>query len=151
MREHPLQTEQEKLLKRQQNVENAAENTLSVSSPVLTTLPQGRHSQGLRQAAVVQMQRQHGNAFVRRQLEEYGLESPSAPATAPSAGASGQTSIGDGSATVTAEGGNVNINAAMIHGNAAMADFGSGIIKGGTLIVDTVIASTYTPGAGNVY
>ncbi len=69
-----------------------------------------------------------------------------APAGAGGAGGAvtsdgGNTTITGG--TVTIEGGQVNINAAMTQA--------SGVLQADTLIANSVVASSYTPGAGNVW
>jgi hypothetical protein len=53
-----------------------------------------------------------------------------------------------GEVKVTA--GTVKVTAGMVTVDAAMADF-SGLVKCQVLQATTVIASTYTPGAGNVW
>ena len=58
------------------------------------------------------------------------------------------TPIGDGSVVLSAQGGVLNIQAASITGNAALTDF-SGVVRADTVIADTVVGSSYTPGAGN--
>jgi hypothetical protein len=44
----------------------------------------------------------------------------------------------------------VEINASIVTVNAAMARF-SGVVQADTLIANSVVASSYTPGAGNVW
>ena len=53
-------------------------------------------------------------------------------------------------ATVTVNGSQVNVSAGMVRVDSAMADF-SGVVKCSTLIANTVVSTTYTPGAGNVW
>jgi hypothetical protein len=43
----------------------------------------------------------------------------------------------------------VEINAGMLKVNAGVAQF-SGVVQADTLIANSVVASSYTPGAGNV-
>jgi hypothetical protein len=54
------------------------------------------------------------------------------------------------SARVTLNASMVEIAAGMVAVNAGMASF-SGIVKAQTLIADSVVASSYTPGAGNIW
>lgn len=96
-----------------------------------------------RQAQVLQLQRQRGNAYVRRMLDvQRQDEGAPADAAAPA-------KISSGGAEVTVEGGVAKISAPMLTVDAAMANF-SGIIRSNTLQTDSVIASSYTPGAGNL-
>lgn len=44
----------------------------------------------------------------------------------------------------------VNVSAAMVQVDAAMSDF-SGVVKCNTLIATSVVSTSYTPGAGNVW
>lgn len=113
-----------------------------------------------RQAQILQMQRTHGNKFVQRMLQRdpdnaADADAPAAPASdvaVPDGGGAGGggTQIGDGSVTLNATGGVLQIGATMIQADAAISNF-SGIMRGTTLIADSVVASNYTPGAGNVY
>ncbi len=51
---------------------------------------------------------------------------------------------------VKVEAAQVKISAGMVTVDAAMSKF-SGVVQSDVLITNTVIASTYTPGAGNVW
>lgn len=51
---------------------------------------------------------------------------------------------------VTVNGSTVNVTAGMVSVDAGMATF-SGVVQCTTLIATTVVGSTYTPGAGNVW
>jgi hypothetical protein len=62
-----------------------------------------------------------------------------------SAGVSVQTP-----ATVKVEASQVQVTSGMVQVDSAMATF-SGVVQCNTLITTTVVASTYTPGAGNVW
>ena len=44
----------------------------------------------------------------------------------------------------------VEVNSGQVTVNAGMSSF-SGVVKCDTLIATTVVASTYTPGAGNIW
>ena len=59
----------------------------------------------------------------------------------------GVTVVCSGKATVSAS--TVEVNAAMVTVDAGMAKF-SGVVQCGTLIANSVVASSYTPGVGNV-
>lgn len=156
-----------------------------------------RGSKKARQAAVLQMQRTHGNQAVQRQIQRSPEHSDAVvqrffdfgdlfgPAggggggggsnggggggsngggggTAPAAaspdkvqGAGGTLDL-SGSAELTVPG-TLNISAAKIETSAGMIDNNtalnktSGVDESQTVMTDTVIASTYTPGAGNVW
>jgi uncharacterized protein involved in type VI secretion and phage assembly len=54
------------------------------------------------------------------------------------------------SATVTINAAQVKVSAGMITADAAMAKF-SGVVQCDVLIATTVVATTYTPGAGNIW
>jgi len=54
------------------------------------------------------------------------------------------------SGKVSVQAGQVNVSAGMVKVDAGMAKF-SGVVQCSTLIATTVVASTYTPGAGNVW
>ncbi|HAB19241.1 MAG TPA: phage baseplate assembly protein V [Verrucomicrobiota bacterium] len=54
------------------------------------------------------------------------------------------------SATVTINAAQVKVSAGMITADAGMASF-SGVVKCEVLVATTVVASTYTPGAGNIW
>src|SRR5690606_35097384 len=123
-----------------------------------------------RQAAVVQLQRTHGNAFVQRmlngqsantlqRLDDFGMESfdwsNTGENTADNTGAlnpdmpSGQSeSIGGGGSSVSAGGAGVNISGPSVSINSPMTQ-ADGVIRASTIIADSVIASTYSPGTGN--
>jgi hypothetical protein len=95
--------------------------------------------------AVLETQRQLGNAYVQRQLSkrEGGRSTkPDRIQRAPADESARPTSIGDGSASVTAENGQIELEAGMTRASVLQAD---------TLIADSVVATNYTPGAGNVY
>ncbi|MGD8559700.1 MAG: phage baseplate assembly protein V [Gammaproteobacteria bacterium] len=53
-------------------------------------------------------------------------------------------------ATVTVNGSQVNVSAGLVSVDSGMATF-SGVVQCSTLITNTVVSSTYTPGAGNVW
>lgn len=104
---------------------------------------------------ILRLQRTHGNAFVRRMLQrEITMDEMTTSAGADSdtagAGGAGANSIGDGSASITAENGVVTIDAAMVNVNAAMTQH-SGVDKSDTVITNSVVASSYSPGAGNIW
>jgi hypothetical protein len=109
-----------------------------------------------RQAAVLQMQRQFGNAFVQRMLAgkkapEAIQRQPTTTDTEPVAGAAGGSSelTGPGG-VVSVGGGGLEMTAPMANVHAAIATF-DGVVRANTLIADTVVGSSYTPGAGNIW
>lgn len=54
------------------------------------------------------------------------------------------------SGTVSVQASTVDVSAGSVSVNAGMSTF-SGVVKADTLIATTVVASTYTPGAGNIW
>lgn len=84
-------------------------------------------------------------------------EIPTAEGEAPAAeaGQAPTTISGDGSTVsadasgVTIDGTRLSVNAAMVNINSAMVTT-SGVLRTNTLMADNVVASTYTPGVGNV-
>lgn len=119
-------------------------------SPSQTSAPAPRSATGSAPVAggvarhVLQLQRTAGNRGVTELLDVQRDDPPggtAAPAE-PTAGGTGET-IGDGSKPVS-------INAPMVNLNTAMTR-SSGVLQVPTLIADSVIASNYTPGAGNVW
>ena len=105
-----------------------------------------------RRAAVLQMQQRQGNGFVQRYLAKRGGEGvqrlPEIQAQEEQQGS--PTTIGDGSAKVSAVGGIVEADGAMIKLNAPVVEAGS-VLRTSTLIADNIVASSYTPGAGNIW
>jgi phage baseplate assembly protein gpV len=53
-------------------------------------------------------------------------------------------------ATVTVNGAQVNVSAGLVQVDAGMSTF-SGVVQCSTLIANTVVSTTYTPGAGNIW
>ncbi len=106
----------------------------------------------LRRAAVLQMQRQQGNGFVQRYLANRGGDSvqrlPDIQ-TQDEDHSGTSTEISDGSASVKTQGGIVKASGSIIELDAPMIRT-SGIIRAGSIVVDSVVASSYTPGAGNI-
>jgi hypothetical protein len=121
----------------------AGYETSPLAGRSLSQLPAGPGTRGLRQAAVLQMQKTRGNAFVMRQMaQRQHEEAPAEESAAPS-------QISDSGASVSTEGGIVNISGAMVNVDAAMVNT-SGVLRASTIMADNVIASSYTPGAGNL-
>lgn len=63
--------------------------------------------------------------------------------------ASGITINASANVTVQA-GGQVEVNASMVNVNAGMSNF-SGVVRADTVITNSVVSSSYTPGAGNIW
>lgn len=124
---------------------NSESSTIPDAQPAM----QGNAAQ--RRAAVLQLQRRHGNAFVQRQMASIQRSSPLVPLDdKTSSDDAASTSIGDGSASIKAENGVVTIDATMVNVKSAMTDH-SGVVKASAVIADHVSGSTYTPGAGNLW
>lgn len=61
-----------------------------------------------------------------------------------------QHSISNGGSVVWVTPGIVEITGGLVNVNAAMTNV-NGLLKTNTLMADNVIASSYTPGAGNIW
>ena len=121
----------------------AGYETSPLAGQSLGNLPAGPGTRGLRQAAVLQMQKTRGNAFVMRQMaQRQHEEAPAEESATPS-------QISAAGATVSTEGGLVNISGPMVTIDAPVINT-TGMLRTTTLMADNVIASSYTPGAGNV-
>lgn len=131
--------------------------------PGLTGLPMGRGTRPQRQASMLQLQRQHGNSAVMRMLQREeggaGTAAPTAPvaepAAEPSAAAPTEINAGGNLVRVTDSGveitgASVSINAATLNANTASSRF-SGVLQTDTLVANSVVGQSYTPGAGNVW
>ena len=76
------------------------------------------------------------------------VDDTAAQAGATGAGAAGATPAGG--SPVTSDGANTTITGAQITLDAAMTQ-ANGVLRADTIIADNVVASSYTPGAGNVW
>jgi hypothetical protein len=138
------------------------------SSPrhVLSNLPAEPGARALRQAAVLQMQRERGNAYVaqvvqpspipgaiQRAIEIGEVESTvegGTPGTETTAGEPTPTEMTAGGSAVRVTPGGVEVSGGMVNVDAPMTRF-SGAVQSDTVIANSVVASNYTPGAGNVW
>jgi hypothetical protein len=77
--------------------------------------------------------------------EAPGMEGAQAPATISGDGSTVSADAGG----VTIDGTRLNVNAGMVNINSAMVTT-SGVLRANTLVADSVISSTYTPGVGNL-
>jgi hypothetical protein len=119
---------------------------------LLTGLPTAPDVRGLGDAGrrgVLSLQRTAGNSAVAslfaagRAVQREGEgEIPPNPFDEPSAPTGG--------GPITSDGGTTTINGGAIVLNAGMTSTG-GVIRASTIIADSVVASSYTPGAGNVW
>ena len=102
------------------------------------------------------LQRQVGNAAVAARVQRQAVQrdgddddSDIVDPYAGQAGAGGSGAItGDGTGATTITGGSVGVDAASINLNAPMVT-ASGVLQAQTLIVDSVVSASYTPGVGN--
>jgi hypothetical protein len=126
----------------------------------ISQLPSGPGTRALRQAAVLQMQRTHGNSMVMRQLapdvqrqDETETTSevpgPTSDVAGPTGEGNGPSEISGGGSSVSATPGGVDVNGPMVNIHAAMIN-ADGIVRASTIIADNIVASSYTPGAGNL-
>ncbi len=125
---------------------------LTPLSPQLMPKMPMKGAGNLRRAAVLQMQRQQGNGFVQRFLVNRGGDSvqrlPDIQTQEEDTSGT-STEISDGSASVKTQGGIVKASGSIIELDAPMIST-SGVIRAGSIVVDSVVASSYTPGAGNI-
>lgn len=120
----------------------------------ISQLPSGPGTRALRQAAVLQMQRTHGNSAVMRQLAPDVQHQDETESTSAVAGLTGEgngpSEISSGGSSVTATAGGVDVNGPMVNLHAAMVN-ADGVVRASTIIADNVVASSYSPGAGNIW
>jgi len=109
-------------------------------------LPSGHGTSSLRQAAVLQMQRTHGNAHVMRQLQPSIQRQEEEGGTA----TEGPSAISGPGGSVEVGGGGVEISGGIVKMHSGMVE-ADGVVKASTIIADSVVASSYTPGAGNIW
>ena len=103
---------------------------------------------------VLALQRSAGNAAVsslvaptlQRDVDKEGVDASAIPADA---GPADMGVGGDSDGPVTSAGGTTSINGSTISLNAPMTE-SAGVIRADTIIANTVIGSSYTPGAGNL-
>lgn len=154
MHEHLQKPEDDHLHKNQQP-SSTPEQNLTLPGQ----MPSGIGTRAMRQANVLQMQRTLGNAAVQRMMasdvqREVTIDemttSVDTAGGGTGGGAAAGTQIGDGSASISAESGVVKINAGRVEVNSPMTEH-TGVDKSSTVITDSVVATSYTPGAGNVW
>jgi hypothetical protein len=119
----------------------APDRTLAGVAPGAATQLPGRASQALRQSAVLQMQRVQGNNFVQRAVEVGEIESQAAVPP---------NQIAEPGASVSVANGVAEVNAPMVTINAPITRV-NGILQSDTLITNSVISASYSPGAGNIW
>jgi hypothetical protein len=104
-------------------------------------------------ASMLRLQRLAGNVAVQRaaaagaEVAEAAPVAPPAPAgpaaAGPAAAVGGGNTLGDGTGAVSINGPTVAVHSPMMQVD--------GIVRAQTVIADSVVASNYTPGAGNVW
>jgi hypothetical protein len=102
----------------------------------------------MRQAAVLQMQRTHGNAHVMRQLDPAIQRQEEEAGAAADAG--GPSAISGSGGRVDAGGGGVEISGGTVKVHSGYTEV-DGVLKTDTIIAENVVGSNYTPGAGNIW
>ena len=128
----------------------SADQALAGVAPSQAAQLPGRASQALRQSAVLQMQRLHGNNFVQRNPWFEPMSGDAATAAPGETAAAAPSQIEGPGASVSVANGVAEVNAPMVTVNAPMVRV-SGILQSDTLITNSVISSSYTPGAGNIW
>ena len=125
----------------------------AATGPVLRRLPAGSAARSLRQQAVRQMQQSRGNAFVQRALIPPSIQqeddAPSSPPTE-TAETDAPTELSADGSVVRVGAGGVEIQGGMVNVDAAMTRV-SGVLNTDTLVAQSVVSSSYTPGVGNIY
>ena len=116
----------------------------------LAAMPDRPNTQPLRRRAILQLQKSHGNAFVMRNVMPrlQRQDDHQAPAGAEEGG--GLQEISNGGSIVRVTPGTVEISGGIVNVDAAMTNV-NGLLKTNTLMADSVVASSYTPGAGNIW
>lgn len=130
-----------------QEDEQQANSNLPASQ--LASLPDSPNAQSLRRQAILQLQKSHGNAFVMRHVmpQLQRQEDQQTPAGTEEGG--GNQEMSNGGSVVRVNPGSVEISGATVNVDAAMTNV-NGVLRTSTLMADSVIASSYTPGAGNI-
>ncbi len=108
----------------------------------MSQLPAHITAHSLRRAQMVQRQQMQGNTAVMRQLAPSLQRQDETETAVPSV-------IKAGGNYVEVTPGGISIFGPTVHVNAALTEF-SGIVRSQSLITDNVIASSYSPGAGNI-
>lgn len=116
----------------------------------LASLPGSPNTQSLRHQAILQLQKSHGNAFVMRHVMPQLQRQEEQQTPAGAAGSGENQEISNGSSVVRVNPGSVEISGGTVKVDAAMTNV-NGVLKTSTLMADSVIASSYTPGAGNIW
>jgi hypothetical protein len=137
------------------------ETVLAIAGPADPRLAHGADAGG----GLLHLQRTAGNAAVssllaptvQRVLELDEMSSDVTPAAdaaggpaAATAGPAGPAAAVEGAGPVTSDGTSTTISGATINLDSAMTQT-DGVIRAGTIIADSVVATNYTPGAGNVW
>ncbi len=121
-------------------------------APAISGPGDPRLAHGGAEAGLMHLQRTAGNAAVAsmvgpsvQRVVEIDELSTDIDATGPEPGG-GEASAGP----VSSDGGATTISGGQIHLDAPLVD-APGVVRVGTLIADTVVGSSYTPGAGNMW
>ena len=110
---------------------------------------------GITSVAVLRhLQRTAGNAAVHRMLQRQTVQrDPADTSSTTAAPAAGSTTVQAdeivSSGTLKLNAAQVEINGGLVTLNAGLAR-ASGVLQSDTLVTNSVVASSYTPGAGNV-
>jgi hypothetical protein len=113
----------------------------------ISGVPNAPGTRALRQASVLRMQRTQGNNAVQRVLLQRQDEEGGAQSDLSGSGGSVRTS---GGGVEISSNGPLTISAPVVNLDSAFVR-SQGILQSDTLITNSVIASSYTPGAGNIW
>jgi hypothetical protein len=132
---------------------NILENEVSAVSShplagqAIDRLPSGPGTSAMRQQAVLQMQRTHGNAHVMRQLDP-SIQRQEDEAAAAASG--GQSKISGGGGSVDTGGSGVEVTSGNVQVHSPMVSV-DGVLRTNTIIAENVVGTNYTPGVGNLW
>jgi hypothetical protein len=146
-RQHASEEKQNSVRQRQQEPQGPMAAQEGMAPQQAGGLPPLPGTQRLRQAAVLRMQRNQGNASVQRALLQRQDQEPGAPAEV--SGPGGHVSANGGGLELSSNG-PLTISAPMVQLNSAFVQ-SSGVLQTDTLVATSVVASSYTPGAGNMW
>jgi hypothetical protein len=137
---------------------NLAADHVAEHAPALTgpADPRLAHS-GASASGLMNLQRSAGNAAVMSLIAErppvqraVRIEEMEVSAAAPQPTAQQEEAAYGTAAPVTSDGGTTTIHGSHVSIEAPMTE-AHGVLRADTIIADSVVASSYTPGAGNVW
>lgn len=160
---HHGEQDQEALPERHRPAGAGADRDSSGSIPVTRSADPRLASTGAAAPGLLALQRTAGNAAVASlvggtpvvqravQIDELTTRVDTGDATAAAGQAGGQAGAGPaGSGPVTSDGATTTITGGQVTIDAPMTQ-ANGVLRATTVIADSIVASSYTPGPGNVW